>query len=155
MKTKLFSLAVIVVFTSLTITTMAKGFKEVKKPPVDENFETFYSKFYSDAAFQQSRIYWPLDGGMHQISFGPDGKTTTTKWVKGNKITYLNLETPKASYDKENKIAPSTATRTIELKDGIYIETFASQGCGCSIIYHYKLIDNKWYLVYYDFTAAP
>jgi hypothetical protein len=154
MKSKLFSLAVIVVFTSLTITTMAKDFKEVKNPPVDENFETFYSKFYSDAAFQQSRIYWPLDGGKFQ--FGAEGLQKWTQETLFNvAISGFSLKSPVAIKENVNsklssdQIATIGAVRTLEMKDGIYIEQFYQNGTDWSMEYHYKLINNKWFLIYY------
>lgn len=97
-----------------------------------EDFDRFYDKFHKDSVFQMSSIKFPLDG----IKFD-SGKEM--KWSKNNwsmlKTRIFDVDTSefKIQYIKNN--------------DSFY-QKFWIENSGFWGEYQFRLIENKWYLVY-------
>jgi hypothetical protein len=97
-----------------------------------ENFDEFYKKFHSDSLFQISRIKFPLAGkkvdGFEEI------KWTKKKWSLMKTMIYdIDTTVFKTEYKKSSK----------EFKQKIWLEN-----SGFNTEYRFKVIHNKWYLVY-------
>lgn len=99
-----------------------------------ESFESFYTQFHDDPDFQMERIQFPLEGGYIDI----EGKTAWSKsdWeTHKEKITDIN----EPDYDTEIIKKEDVVIDKVKLRDsGFYVER------------KFKLIDGKWYLVYYE-----
>jgi hypothetical protein len=97
-----------------------------------EDFDKFYDKFHKDSLFQVSRTKFPL-GGM------------SIEGVKKTQWTRENLPLMKAKiYEIDTthyKVAFKRTEKTFTQKVWVEGSEFSSE---C----RFKLINNKWYLVY-------
>jgi len=112
--------------------------------PIDKNvksiesFESFYSKFYQDSIFQKERVKFPIKGILNSNDIHGEYIWTENNWhriytIKKDSIIDGQL------YKKEIKKFYSIVT------DRVYIDS-----AGFETICRYKLIENKWYLVYFS-----
>jgi hypothetical protein len=97
-----------------------------------ENFDTFYNKFHSDSLFQMARIKFPLEGQ------NIDG-FKKTKWVKAN---WIMLKTKIYDVDTTKFITNYKKSKTD------FIAQCHTEDSGFSSEYRFKIIKNKWHLVY-------
>ena len=108
--------------------------KDSDTPKSSEDFNDFYTKFLKDEQFQLSRIEFPLEGEIVE-----DGKEIYEIEKKDwNMLIGSIYDVDRAEYQVEIKEGPT------DVFHRIYID-----GSGVDIISKYKLIDTKWYLVYY------
>ncbi|MFZ1749469.1 MAG: hypothetical protein WAU01_04735 [Saprospiraceae bacterium] len=97
-----------------------------------EDFDQFYDRFHKDAEFQMSRIFFPIDGEFVDETGGK-------KWTKQNwqvmkvKIYDVNVKGYKKSFEKTN--------------DSFYQKVWIPNS-GFISEYRFKLINQKWMLVY-------
>lgn len=97
-----------------------------------ENFDDFFDLFHKDSLFQMLRIKFPLEGSL----IDENGEK---KWTRKN---WCTLKTKISDIDTtEYKIF-------INKTDSTYIEKFWIEDSGFFSEYRFKLIKNKWYLVY-------
>lgn len=131
-----------------------------------EDIETFLSKFFSDAPFQIERIIFPLKGasyleenpGEYSLQQSFNWKATEWKFVN-YKLNYKNDQS-------DEKIINSLATQysgknysVCKIKNGnklmkliFFIKAYDSESQIDQIYskeFHFKLENNKWYLVFY------
>lgn len=98
----------------------------------EEDFDTFYDKFHSDMEFQMDRIIFPLEGGSAQVD-------ETVPWTKDNWLT-MKVKI----YDVDTNEFAVNYHKT----EDEFVQSFQLRGSGFSAEYRFKLIKNKWYLVY-------
>jgi len=100
-----------------------------------ETFKSFYNRFLKDEVFQLSRIEFPVDGEIQEEDIDISGKIEQKDWVTLVGSIYdvdtneYKVEIKEDSTDVYHRIYIPDSSVDIEMK--------------------YKLIDNKWYLVYY------
>lgn len=100
-----------------------------------ESFRTFYTRFLKDEAFQLSRIEFPVDGEIQEEDKDISGKIEKKDW-----ITLVG-----SIYDVDQK------EYTVEIKEDstdVYHRIYIPDS-SVDIEMKYKLIDNKWYMIYY------
>jgi hypothetical protein len=102
---------------------------------VSENFEEFNNKFHSDSDFQLSRIKFPLKGKLTTS----DG---ISDWTKKN-WSFITVKVSEKQKDKEFKYS-------LKKSDSLVIEKYWMEDTGFSIERKFELIDNNWFLVYYN-----
>lgn len=107
-----------------------------------EEFDLFYIKFYQDSIFQISRICFPVGGVIKYWNENNDPNIIIEKWQESKMPIISSKETLLKHY---NNIESS-----ITKADSMVIEKHWIENSGFSIERRYKLIYNKWYLVYYD-----
>ncbi len=100
-----------------------------------EDFQTFYTKFLKDGAFQLSRIQFPLDGDISE-----DGRMISDKIEKEDWELLIGsiYDVDTTEYRVEIKEDPKDVFHRIYIPDS-----------GIDIVSKYQNINNKWYLVYY------
>ena len=97
-----------------------------------ENFDEFYNKFHSDSIFQISRIKFPLAG--KRVDGFKEIKWTKKRWSMMKTMIYdIDTTVFRTEYKKSSK----------EFEQKIWLEN-----SGFSTEYRFKLINDKWYLVY-------
>ncbi|TAF09524.1 MAG: DUF4348 domain-containing protein [Flavobacteriia bacterium] len=97
-----------------------------------EDFDEFYDKFHKDSIFQMSRINFPLDG--IKVDSDVEKKWSKMNWtVLKTKIYEVDTTEFKIQYKKAN--------------DSFY-QKFWIENSGFWGEYKFRLIGNKWYLVY-------
>lgn len=99
-----------------------------------EDFDSFYSKFMSDAKFQKSRVTFPLKCNISE----PD---RNLKIIEAN--DWIPMKVPISQVDQSIYKVKITKTST-SVTHRIYIENSDTD-----ILLKYKLIKGKWYLTYY------
>ena len=97
-----------------------------------EDFDRFYDKFHKDSIFQISRIKFPLDGA--KFDSGEEMKWSKNNWTM-LKTRIFDVDTTefKIEFKKNN--------------DSFY-QKYWIENSGFWGEYKFKLIENKWYLVY-------
>ena len=102
----------------------------------DENFESFYLKFNEDLSFQNARIKYPLKGKYF------------TKSNKNPGFDYNFTLNDHLDFDNHNL---DTAMYTISRKmgHGIVEEKLFIPNSEFLTYYTFKILDGKWFLVYY------
>ncbi|MDA6072342.1 hypothetical protein NJT12_22190 [Flavobacterium sp. AC] len=106
-------------------TTIVKG----------ENFDVFNSQFHSDSVFQISRVDFPIDG----ISVSGFDRHN---WTKEN-WKFINVPV-----SEKNEI--QNYEHSLVKSDTLIIERFWIPDSGFEVERQFKLIKNKWFLVYYN-----
>lgn len=130
LKRALFFLILVLFFTNCNKSKTAINIQQEKI--LAENFNSFYDQFHSDSLFQMARIKFPLEGG------NIDG-FRKAKWEKEDwnmlKIKIYDVDTTKfkINYKKTNTS---------------FIEKCYAEDSGFSSEYRFKMMENKWYLVY-------
>ncbi len=99
---------------------------------VAEDFDRFYQRFHTDSVFQISRIRYPL-GGYHADGF------EETKWVKGSTPLMRTM-----IYDVDTTVYKVSYKKS----DAEFIQKVWLENSGFSSESRFKLIKNRWYLVY-------
>lgn len=103
-----------------------------KRKNIIEDFDRFYDKFHKDSIFQISRIKFPLDGA--KFDSGEEMKWSINNWTM-LKTRIFDVDTTEFKVEfKKNK-------------DSFY-EKFWIENSGFWGEYKFRLIENKWYLVY-------
>ena len=97
-----------------------------------ENFDAFYNRFHEDMDFQMTRVRFPLEG------LNVEGEKTT-KWSKENYV-FMKVRVQ----DIDNKLYHIDTEKTPES----FIQKVSLPNSGFYSEYRFKLIDNRWYLVY-------
>lgn len=98
-----------------------------------EDFGVFNKKFHSDTIFQLDRIKFPLEGGY------ADG-FERGEWTKDN-WEYLKSPLPAKDLPEEYK-------QKVTYSDTLVTEKIWIENSGFSTERHFKVINDKWYLVY-------
>jgi hypothetical protein len=114
--------------------------KDVNKCIEIENLDSFYYTFHNDSSFQFTRIIFPIRTNIiSSVDYNPDSSLVDTLIYKEN---WLLQSIP--SFDsiiyKEEKI----------ITDSNFIHRIFIPNSGFEIKRVFKLIDCKWYLVYYS-----
>nr|WP_294779386.1 hypothetical protein [uncultured Flavobacterium sp.] len=130
----------------ISLTFLSCNNKEVQKEPAlnsikkaevsnKENFEEFNKKFHSDSLFQVSRIDFPIEGkhvyGFEQYS-----------WSRKN---WQFQAVPVAEKSEIGEYQHSLIKT-----DTLITERFWIPDSGFEVERQFKLIKNKWFLIYYN-----
>lgn len=100
-----------------------------------EKFDVFDERFHSDSVFQISRVDFPIDG----ISISGFNRHN---WTREN-WQFLNVPV------SENNLIENYEHSLVKT-DTLVIERFWIPESSFEVERHFKLIKNKWFLVYYD-----
>ncbi|MEN2398584.1 hypothetical protein GKZ90_0002235 [Flavobacterium sp. MC2016-06] len=100
-----------------------------------ENFDAFNAKFHSDSVFQISRVDFPIEG-THVSGF------ERYNWTRKN---WQFLPVP-VSEKNEFQEYQHTLVKT----DTLITEKFWIPDSGFEVERQFKLIDKKWFLIYYN-----
>ena len=99
-----------------------------------ENFTIFFQKFSGDAAFQKSRIKFPL--AMVTVD---EDNSSTTKTISASKWEFYNIRELKK--DKKNIFKVSYPKKD----QAIVIRQLEDTGVQLRLVF--RFIDNKWQMV--------
>jgi hypothetical protein len=105
-----------------------------------ENFVVFYKRFYSDEAFQQTRLLIPLEG---KIKSWDEDEIKEETW-EGRNIVISSKDVYLESY-------PNLKTEILEL-DSSYVEKYWLEQSGFLIRREFVQRNDKWYLMRYDIS---
>jgi hypothetical protein len=105
-----------------------------------ENFVVFYKRFYSDEAFQQTRLLIPLEG---KIKSWDEDEIKEETW-EGRNIVISSKDVYLESY-------PNLKTEILEL-DSSYVEKYWLEQSGFLIRREFVQRNGKWYLMRYDIS---
>ena len=95
-----------------------------------EDFGEFFLKFHSDSIFQMDRVLFPLQGYRSE--------ERDFYWNKEEWILHENAQIDTKIFTEEKVVSETDVIHKVYIKDsGFYIERV------------FKVIDCKWYLVYY------
>lgn len=108
--------------------------KAVEKE-LPENFEVFNKKFHSDSLFQVSRVDFPIEG-KHVTGF------EQYNWTKKN----WQFQAVPVAENTEMGEYEHSLVKT----DTLIIEKFWIPNSGFEVERQFKLVHNKWFLVYYN-----
>ena len=100
-----------------------------------ETFATFNERFHRDSAFQISRIAFPIGG--HYAEAEHSHAWTAKNWEL---LKEPVSETPDTTEYRHN----------IQKSDTTVIEKYWLENSGFKTERHFKKIDGKWFLTYYD-----
>lgn len=116
---------------------ISKGDSIVKttKKELPENFDEFNKKFHSDSLFQVSRVDFPIEGkhiyGFEQYS-----------WTRKNWQFHAIPVQEKSEIEEYQ--------HTLVKTDTLITERFWIPDSGFEVERQFKLIKNKWFLIYYN-----
>ncbi|MFC0779113.1 hypothetical protein [Flavobacterium sp. HJSW_4] len=108
--------------------------KPIKKE-LPENFDEFNKKFHSDSLFQVSRVDFPIEG-KHVSGFDQH------EWTRKNWEFQVILVADKTEIEEYQH----SLTKT----DTLITERFWIPDSGFEVERKFKLINNKWFLIYYN-----
>ncbi|KFF05452.1 hypothetical protein [Flavobacterium reichenbachii] len=100
-----------------------------------ENFDQFNKRFHSDSVFQISRVDFPIEG-THVSGF------EHYDWTK------KNWEFQIVPVSEQNKI--DEYQHSLIKSDTLIIEKFWIENSGFQVERKFKIIDGKWFLIYYN-----
>lgn len=118
----------------ISITLLTCSNENKQKTIEQENWESFYIKFHKDSVFQISRIKFPLEGyGIYE----DEGEI---RWSRNNWKLLIGgiFDVDTSQYKTEYVKTDTLVTTRIYIPDS-----------GFDVKEKYKLIDGKWYLVYF------
>lgn len=125
-----FKLAAIILF-SMLMSCQNKKAESFEK----ESFNEFNKRFHSDSVFQISRVDFPIDG------VGVSG-FERHNWTKTNwKFLKIPVAETTTIENYQHSLVKTDTTIT---------EKFWIENSGFEVERQFKLIDNKWFLIYYD-----
>ena len=100
-----------------------------------ENFEEFNKKFHSDSLFQVSRVDFPIEG-KHIHGF------ERYNWTKKNWEFLTITVSEKTEFGEYEHSLVKT--------DSLITERFWIPDSGFEVERQFKLINNKWFLIYFN-----
>lgn len=106
-----------------------------QKLEVAENFEEFNKKFHSDSIFQVSRVDFPIEG-KHVSGF------EQYNWTRKN-WEFLAIPVSEKTEIGEYE-------HSLVKTDSLITERFWIPDSGFEVERQFKLIDNKWFLIFYN-----
>ncbi|WET01941.1 hypothetical protein [Flavobacterium sp. YJ01] len=106
-----------------------------QKLEVAENFEEFNKKFHSDSIFQVSRVDFPIEG-KHVSGF------EQYNWTRKNWEFH--------AIPVSEKIEIGEYEHSLTKTDSLITERFWIPDSGFEVERQFKLINNKWFLIYYN-----
>lgn len=112
----------------------ASVLKPVEKE-LPENFDEFNKKFHSDSLFQVSRVDFPIEG-KHVTGFEQHN------WTRKNWQFQAVPVAEKSEIEEYN--------HTLVKTDTLITERFWIPNSGFEVERQFKLIRNKWFLIYYN-----
>lgn len=151
----------------LLTSVYSKGFSSSEIEFIqEEKFETFLDKFFSDATFQKERILFPLGGASYlEENPGEYSLQQSFSW-KSSEWKFVNYKLNFKNDQSDEKIINSLATQysgknysVCKIKNEnklmkliFFIKVYDSESQIDQIYskeFHFKLKNNKWYLVFY------
>jgi hypothetical protein len=109
--------------------------KKLEKSEPAENFDEFNKKFHSDSVFQVSRVDFPIEG-KHVSGF---------EQYDWNRKNWQFQAVPVAEKTEIGEYQHSLVQR-----DTLITERFWIPDSGFEVERQFKLIGNKWFLIYYN-----
>jgi len=103
----------------------------------DEDFKSFYLKFNQDLSFQNSRIKYPLKGKYY------------TKNNKNPDFDYNFTLSDHLDFDN-HKLDTTIYSIRRKMGNGVVEEKLFVPNSEVLTNYTFKLLDGKWFLVYYE-----
>ncbi len=125
--------------------------QQIKQTFTDEDFDTFYKKFYSDSLFQITRITFPLKG-FNSDSYDPElgDKNPPYFWKKKDWTFLHTLDQDKLKDSHEDGV--DIYRKTIKHNSvSMVTEKMYMEESGYSEERKFKKINGKWYLIFYSF----
>ncbi len=117
----------------------------------NENFEVFYKRFYSDSLFQISRIIFPLKGFNSDEYDSELGKKNPPYFWKRKEWTFLEtLPQNYVRYEKKDWVE-EYKKEIKHNKDLSVLEKIFIVDSGYKEERIFKLVNGKWYLVFYSY----
>lgn len=108
---------------------------ETVKKELPENFDEFNKKFHSDSLFQVSRVDFPIEG-KHVSGF------EQYNWTRKNWQFHAIPVAEKSEIGEYQ--------HTLVKTDTLITERFWIPDSGFEVERQFKLIKNKWFLIYYN-----
>ena len=130
----------LLIFIAGCINTQEKSKQTTLNPATTEDFSYFYSKFYSDTSFQNTRTLKPLKGIIRAWN---EDVVIEENW-DNKKITI----TPK---EKFYQIYKNLKTDLI-INDSVVIEKYWIEQSGFVVEKRFISQSGKWYLYSYDIS---
>lgn len=113
-----------------------------------EDFEEFHSKFYSDSAFQFSRIKFPLNGYNSDFDDGiPDDVREELNMEPQEEFMWKKDE-----WEMLKNVKNENLKKELKKSDTLVIERIYKEASGYEILREFKPINNKWFLIYYSYS---
>lgn len=113
-----------------------------------ENFEEFYSKFYSDSTFQINRIEFPLKGYNSDFDDGiPDDVREELSMKPQEEFMWKKNE-----WEMLKNVNDENLKKELNKSDTLVVERIYKEASGYEILRKFKPINNKWYLIYYSYS---
>lgn len=109
--------------------------KKLEKSEPAENFDEFNKKFHSDSVFQVSRVDFPIEG-KHVSGF---------EQYDWNRKNWQFQAVPVAE-----KTEIGEYQHSLVQTDTLITERFWIPDSGFEVERQFKLIGNKWFLIYYN-----
>lgn len=108
-----------------------------------EDFDSFFKRYQSDIAFMNERTIFPLEGYNSDDDEldgddSEDSKPIVYHWKKDEWLEYAKIKYPDSEYKKR-----------IEKSDTLVKHTIYIEGSGFKVYSKFKLINNKWHMIYY------
>jgi hypothetical protein len=126
--------------------------KENQQQIEEENFDSFYKKFYADSVFQVSRIIFPLKGFNSDARDPELGDKNPPYFWKKNEWSFLSTldkdmvkDVHEDGVDIYRKVLKRNKNLTV-------IEKIFREESGYSEERQFKKNKGKWFLVYYRFS---
>jgi hypothetical protein len=117
-----------------------KSVEIIQGEETDNDFESFYKKFYSDTAFQKTRIVLPLAG---EILEWEEDSVIKDDWT--SRKIYVT------SYDTILKYQQN-ARLILEKTNGICVEKIFIENSGFQMERKFVLNGSKWFLMEYKIS---
>ncbi|WP_159102698.1 DUF4348 domain-containing protein [Flectobacillus major] len=118
---------------------------------VEENFNDFYKKFYSDSLFQVSRVVFPLKGfNSDEYDEELGDKNPPYFWKKQGWHFLTTLEKYYLKIDKKDWVEEYKKVIKHN-KDSTVLEKIYIVDSGYIIERKFKKIKGKWFLIFYSY----
>lgn len=118
---------------------------------VEESFEDFYKRFYSDSLFQVSRVVFPLKG-FNSDEYDEDlgNKNPAYFWKKKDWSFLTTLEKEYLRIDQKDWIE-EYKKEIKRNKDSTILEKIYMVDSGYIVERKFKKIKGKWFLIFYSY----
>ena len=152
-KKSLIFLLMVIIFCQLNTNCQAdtKQNQNIQQQVLDENFDTFYKKFYSDSLFQISRITFPMKG-INSDEYDPDlGDKNPPYFWKKKDWNFLHTLDQNIVKDK-HEYGVDVYKKVIKHNTNSFVvEKIYREESGYSEERWFKKANGKWFLIYYSF----
>lgn len=136
-----------IIYISVLMLSFLPNLKIFAQDELQENFLEFFEMFSVDTEFQISRVRFPFEDCYYiRAGIYNDSIIEKCDLIAKDKWMFINFKEGECDSNNIIKLI-YTSFETDEKETGERVLEYVIPGTDVAILYYFKLIENRWYLI--------